>query len=102
MEMLTKTAFLSETAKTTMSKLKDIPFVALSRVESTVVCPDQMEWDDRTGSCFTPSSSDPGSPRTWLGLAIGIGLLVAIGWYGDRRRRRQWVRVVEEEGDGKM
>ena len=36
MEMLTKTAFLSETAKTTMSKLTDIPFVALSRVESTV------------------------------------------------------------------
>jgi len=100
MEGLTQTNFLYTTAQNTMRKLTNLPLSGSSRVEFEVLCPEDMVWDPRMGVCYRPSdASQGGSPRTWLGLLLGIAILAGVGVYGGRhkiRNRLGWVRVQEE------
>jgi hypothetical protein len=82
-EALTNTAFLLESAKTAMRKLTDVPFVAYSRVEHRVICPDESaRWDG--GACI--QHEDSAAATTWLGLLAGVVILVAVAVYGRRRK----------------
>lgn len=84
-EALTNTAFLLESAKTSMGKLTDVPFVAYSRVEHRVICPDDgAQWDG--GACV--QHEDSAAATTWLGLLVGVVILVAVAVYGRRRKGR--------------
>lgn len=94
-EALSQTSYLSDAASGTMRKLTDLPFTLTSKMEYEVMCPDGKLWDPRLSLCYR--DRDEASPRTWLGLAAGIGLLVAIGVYGGRRYRAGWMRMGEDE-----
>ena len=101
LEGLMQSNFLFKTAETTMRKLTDVPFTASSRVEHEVVCPEAMVWDPRMAMCYRPSDAQGGSPRTWLGLLLGISILAGVAVYGGRdkiRNRMGWVRVQEDRG----
>ena len=95
LEVLSQTNFLVETATATMRKLTDIPFETDSHVQHEVICPQGLVWDKRLAVCYTASDSSPTSPRTWVGLVIGICMLLAIGVYGGRRgmQRVGWVKM---------
>lgn len=99
-ESLTQSAFLPEQAKTTMSKLTDLPFALRSRVDHAVICPDAAEWNG--GECVPPITDN--AARTWLGLGVSAVLLVLIGAYRGRRRsemmdqKATWARVEEVTG----
>jgi hypothetical protein len=100
-ESLLQSTFLAETAQATMRKLTDVPFIAESRVEHVVICPEALVWDPRMAVCYRPSDAQGGSPRTWLGLVLGVSILAGVAIYGGRnkiRSRMGWVRVQEEEG----
>ena len=75
-------AFLLETAKDTMRKLTDAPFVAYTRVEHSVICPDGLQWDGTRCAAEAPRST-----RTWMGLVAGVLLLAAIGLRPCSNRR---------------
>ena len=95
-ESLTQSAFLPQLAKTIMSKLTDTPFTLLSRVEHTVICPDEAEWNG--GECVEQATTN--SARTWLGLGVSIVLLLMIGTYRGWRKlnldaKINWARVEE-------
>jgi hypothetical protein len=96
-ESLTQSAFLPELAKTTMSKLTDSPFTLRSRVEHSVICPDEAAWNG--GECVAqPTSSN--STRTWLGLGVSAVLLALIAACRGRQRWNEeskisWARVEE-------
>ena len=98
-ESLTQTPFLPELAKTTMSKLTATPFALHSRVEHTVICPEEAEWNG--GECVPPLATN--AARTWLGLGVSVILLLVIGVYRTNRRTRldcvegkaNWARVDE-------
>jgi hypothetical protein len=78
-----------------MSKLTDLPFALRSRVEHSVLCPDQAEWNG--GECMPPVASN--AARTWLGLGVSIVILALIAAFRQRRRRAEldskttWARV---------
>ena len=95
LEILSQTNFLVETATATMRKLTDIPFETDSHVQHEVICPEGLVWDKRLAVCYAASDSSPTSSRTWVGLAIGICMLVLIGVYGGRRgmQRAGWVKM---------
>ena len=98
-ESLTQSSFLSEQAKTTMSKLTDLPFALRSIVDHAVICPDAAEWNG--GECMPPTTNN--DARTWLGLGVSAALLVLIGVYRGRRRSElnqkvAWARVEEVTG----
>ena len=96
METLLQSGFLKETAQLTMRKLTDVPFTMSSRVDQEVICPENTVWDQRVSVCFKPSDGSQGSPRTWLGLLLGITLLASVALYGGRdnlRSRMGWVRI---------
>ena len=59
---LTQSAFLQETAKDTMRKLTDTPFVAYARVEHNVICPEGLVWEQ--DECVKPAEDLEGNPRT--------------------------------------
>jgi hypothetical protein len=96
-ESLTQSAFLPELAKTTMSKLTDIPFTLRSSVEHSVVCPDSATWNG--GECVAASASSD-STRTWLGLGVSAAMLVLIAVCRGRQKWNEeskitWARVEE-------
>ena len=96
-ESLTQTAFLPELAKTTMSKLTDIPFTLRSRIEHSVLCPDEGKWDG--GECVVQTAPIDAS-RTWLGLGVSVVLLALVGAWRSRRRwgegsKITWAKVEE-------
>jgi hypothetical protein len=96
-ESLTQSAFLPELAKTTMSKLTDIPFTLRSSVEHSVVCPDSATWNG--GECVAASVSSD-STRTWLGLGVSAAMLVLIAVCRGRQKWNEeskitWARVEE-------
>jgi hypothetical protein len=83
--------FLLETAKTTMRKLTDVPFVAMSRIEEDVICPDGQVWDPLSAECFRQPEED--AARTWFGLVFAATLLGALSLCTTASRDRQWTRV---------
>jgi len=95
-ESLTQSAFLPELAKTTMSKLTDLPFTLRSHIEHSVLCPDEADWNG--GECVAQTTSNVA--RTWLGLGVCVVLLTLIGAWKGRRKwneesRISWARVEE-------
>jgi hypothetical protein len=96
-ESLTQSTFLPELAKTTMSKLTDLPFALRSRIEHSVLCPGAAEWNG--SECVPPVATN--SARTWLGLGVSIVILALIAAYRQRKRRVEmdsktnWARVDE-------
>ena len=93
-EAMPQPEFLADAAHTAMRKLTDLPLTVSSRVEVEVLCPDQGVWDPRLAACYSPSEAQAGSPRTWLGLLAGVGIMAAVAVYGGRHRLRTgWVRV---------
>jgi hypothetical protein len=99
-ESLMHSTFLAEVSQATMRKLTDTPFTMTSRVTHEVICPDGLTWDARLMVCYRPSDSQAAQPRTWLGLLLGISILVGVALYGGRnkiRSRLGWAKVEEEE-----
>lgn len=94
-EALSQSNYLSDAATNTMRKLTDMPFTTRPRLDYEVICPDGKQWDLRLSLCYIPTEGDA-SPRTWLGLLLGICLLIAIGVYGGKRYRKGgggWMRM---------
>lgn len=85
LEALTHTAFLMETAKHAMAKVTTIPFVAYSRVEHNIICPEGGVWDGVVCAGETVASSS----RTWVGLLVCV-IVVALCAV-CRRRESSWV-----------
>ena len=82
-EALANTAFLLETAKAAMRRVTEAPFAAYSRVDHEVICPDEgASWDG--GACVQPR--DSAAVTTWLGLVLGVVMLVAVAVYGGRKK----------------
>ena len=101
-ESLTQSAFLPELAKTTMSKLTDLPFALRSLVDHSVICPNEADWNG--GECVPPATTN--AARTYLGLGVSFLVLALIAAYRQRRRQAEidsktsWARVDEvTEGD---
>ncbi len=82
LEALTHTAFLMETAKRAMAKVTPIPFVAFSRVEHTVICPDGGAWN---GVDCREARESVAPSRTWLGLLVCLFAVTMCSLYGARR-----------------
>lgn len=98
LEVLSETRFLFDTASAVMRKLTDVPFDTDSRIEHEIICPEGLVWDRRLAMCYAPLDPASSSQRTWVGLVLGICLLIAIGVYGGRHgiRRAGWVRMRDE------
>jgi len=102
LETFTHSDFLAETSRATMRKLTDAPFTMTSRVVHEVICPGDQVWDPRAMVCHRPSDAPLGSPRTWLGLLLGISILGGVALYGGRERIRTrlgWAKVEESAGE---
>ena len=84
LEALTQTAFLAETAKITMAKLTDQEFVFTSRVEHTVICPDQDNDDDPSPTSDAimwgcqKKNANAATTRTWVGFALAVLITACI------------------------
>lgn len=82
--------FLLETAKTTMHKLTNMPFVVFSRIQEDVICPNGLTWDPVSAECFLlPEVS---AARTWAGLVFAICLVSTLSACSVKREQR-WIRV---------
>ena len=95
-ESLSQSAFLPELAKTTMSKLTDMPFTLRTRIEHRVLCPEEAEWNG--GECVAQITTNVA--RTWLGLGVSVVIVVLIGVWRGRKKwndesRINWARVEE-------
>ena len=91
LEALTRSAYLLETAKDTMSKLTDAPFIAYSRVEHRILCPGHRTvWDGSRCREHRIIEQEADSARTWVGLVVGILILLAMVVSG---RKPQWTPV---------
>jgi hypothetical protein len=67
-----------------------------------VICPGDQVWDPSAMVCHRPSDAPLGSPRTWLGLLLGISILGGVALYGGRERIRTrlgWAKVEESVGE---
>jgi len=52
-------------------------------VDHEVICPDEgASWDG--GACVQPR--DSAAVTTWLGLVLGVVMLVAVAVYGGRKK----------------
>lgn len=83
-ELLNHPTHLRELAKTTMHKLTAEPFLFLSRVEHSVICPAGLLWDKT--ACRERSKK---AQRSLMGLLLSVLLLVTmaiLGWNG-----RKWI-----------
>ena len=81
-EYLNHPTHLSELAKTTMRKLTGEPFLFLSRVEHSVICPHGLLWDK---TACRERSKEP--QRSWGGLVLSVLILVTLailGWNGRK------------------
>ena len=91
MDALTKTDFLLDIARTTMTKLSESQFTVETKVDYRIVCPEGSQWDGKM--CVASTNS-----RTWTGLAVTSVVLIAVGLYGlNKRRRMDTGSSVEEE-----
>jgi hypothetical protein len=95
-ESLSQSAYLPELAKTTMSKLTDMPFTLRTRIQHNVLCPDEAEWNG--GECVAQTTTNVA--RTWLGLGVSVVVVVLIGVWRGRKKwndesRVNWARVEE-------
>jgi hypothetical protein len=83
-ELFNHPTYLRELAKTTMHKLTQSPFLFLSRVEHSVICPAGLVWDRAV--CRERSKE---SQRSLVGLVLSVLFLVimaVLGWNG-----RKWI-----------
>jgi hypothetical protein len=64
-----------------MRRVTEAPFVAYSRVDHEVICPDEgASWDG--GACV--QRQDSAAVTTWV--VLGVAVLVAVAVYGRRRK----------------
>lgn len=94
LKTLADSAYLLETAKDTMARLTDAPFVSYSRVEHRVVCPDGV-WDGARCQPTSRAMRPPDDARSWVGLCVGIAILLVMVMSGGQRPRWTPVPVTE-------
>jgi hypothetical protein len=93
-ELLNHPTRLRELAAAAMRKVSGEPFLLLSRVERSVICPAGLVWD-RT-DCRV-ASPEPG--RSWVGLALSALILasLALAWRCSRVAEPSRVVLVEAD-----